>query len=152
MIRADRAEFEGYASVFGRVDLSGDRILPGAFGGKLIPAQISQVRMLYQHQAEAPIGRWTDIREDHHGLFVRGELFLDTADGVRVHRLVKGGAIDGLSIGFKTAKANADRRGRVLAKVDLWEISIVTFPMSPTARILRTSEAGERLPRNLLAA
>ena len=152
MIGADRAEFDGYASVFGRVDLSGDKILPGAFGGKLIPARISRVRMLYQHQTEAPIGRWTDIREDHHGLFVRGELFLDTADGERVHRLVKGGAIDGLSIGFKTAKARAAPHGRALSKVELWEISVVTFPMSPTARIHRISEAGERLPRNLLAA
>ncbi len=147
-----RAEIDGYASVFGEVDLSGDRIEPGSFGGKLIPARVGQVKMLYQHQAEAPIGRWTDIREDRRGLYVRGEIFLDTDQGRNVHRLVEGGALDGLSIGFKTKRAKASSRGRTLTAVDLWEVSIVTFPMSPAARIIRVSPPGERLPRNLLAA
>lgn len=146
-----RAEFEGYAAVFGNVDLTGDRVVSGAFGGKLIPARIARTRMLYQHQAESPIGRWTDIREDRHGLFVRGEIFTDTEQGRETYALIAGGALDGLSIGFKTKKARPAPGGRTLLDVDLWEISVVTFPMSPEARITRIAAPGERLPRNLLA-
>lgn len=151
MIASSRAEIEGYAAVFGEADLSGDLIAPGAFGDRFIPARINAVRMLYQHKAEAPIGRWTELREDRRGLFVLGEIFLDTAQGREVHRLVSGGALDGLSIGFRTRKASPSHDGRILKDIDLWEISIVTFPMSPQARITRVSAPGERLPRNLLA-
>lgn len=152
MVAANRAEIEGYAAVFGVADMAGDRILPGAFGSQLIPASSRRVRMLYQHQAESPIGRWTDFQEDNRGLLVRGELFLDTARGHDVYRLLEGGAIDGLSIGFKTQRARAVPQGRRLLSIDLWEVSIVTFPMSPQARIRRISEPGQRLPRNLLSA
>ncbi|MCQ8184235.1 HK97 family phage prohead protease [Parvularcula maris] len=145
------AEIEGYAARFGEPDLTGDRIQPGAFSSKLIPADQAPVRMLYQHQSEAPIGRWTDIREDKSGLFVRGEIFLGTKLGRETHALLQGGALDGLSIGFKTKRAKPAPGGRSLLSIDLWEISIVTFPMSPRARITRVSKAGERLPRNLLA-
>ncbi|MEM7740058.1 MAG: HK97 family phage prohead protease [Pseudomonadota bacterium] len=153
MIPANRAEIEGYAAVFGQTDLTGDRILPGAFRPELIPTTDNQIRMLYQHKVEKPIGRWTDIREDSRGLLVRGQLFLDIKDGEQVYRLVRGGALDGLSIGFKTRRAKSTRQGgRMLMAIDLWEVSIVTFPMSPSARIARVSEAGERLPRNLLSS
>ncbi|NNU16988.1 HK97 family phage prohead protease [Parvularcula sp. ZS-1/3] len=152
MIAENRAEIEGYASLFGVADLTGDKVMPGAFGHQLIPAGRAPVRMLYQHQAEAPIGRWTTIKETQRGLFVRGELFLDTDGGREAHALVEGGALDGLSIGFKTRKARKRPGGRLLTDVDLWEISIVTFPMSPQARITRVGGPGQRLPRNLLAA
>ncbi|MEM1381292.1 MAG: HK97 family phage prohead protease [Pseudomonadota bacterium] len=152
MISPTRAEFEGYAALFNDADLTGDRIEPGAFRKELIPPKPGQIRMLYQHQAETPIGLWTDIREDHRGLFVRGQLFLDTDEGRTTHRLIHGGAIDGLSIGFKAKKARRTSVGRLLTRIDLWEISIVTFPMSPQARISRVSSAGERLPRNLLSS
>ena len=152
MISASRAESEGYAALFGQADLSGDIIAPGAFSSKLIPPDPGQVRMLYQHPAESPIGLWTDIKEDQRGLLVRGQLFLDTDQGRTTHRLIEGGALDGLSIGFKTIKARASQGGRVLTAIDLWEISVVTFPMSPSARILRHAEPGQRLPRNLLSS
>ncbi|MEO1042136.1 MAG: HK97 family phage prohead protease [Pseudomonadota bacterium] len=153
MIPANRAEIEGYAAVFGQTDLTGDRILPGAFRPDLIPAAACPIRMLYQHKVEKPIGRWTELREDSTGLLVRGHLFLDVDDGAQVYRLVRGGALDGLSIGFKTRRAKSTRQGgRMLMAIDLWEVSIVTFPMSPSARIARVSEAGERLPRNLLSS
>lgn len=145
-----RAEIEGYAARFGQRDLCGDSIAPGAFLRTLIPAPASPVRMLYQHQAETPIGCWTDIREDGRGLLVRGEIFLDTDQGRTAHRLIRGGALDGLSIGFRSKKARTTRNGRLLTEIDLWEVSIVTFPMSPGARIVRVSEPGQRLPRNLL--
>ena len=153
MIAENRAEIEGYAAVFGKTDLTGDEIHPGAFCNRLIPVDPTSIRMLYQHKAETPIGRWTEIREDGRGLLVRGHLFLDIADGERVYRLIKGGALDGLSIGFKTRRArNARCGGRMLMSIELWEVSIVTFPMSPLARITRVSDAGERLPRNLLSS
>ena len=151
MIADNRAEIEGYAAIFMKPDLTGDIIRPGAFSKQLIPAHGGQVRMLYQHQAETPIGLWTDIKEDKRGLFVRGEIFIDTEQGQEAHRLLAGGALDGLSNGFKTSLARASRGGRLLTDIDLWDISIVTFPMSPAARILRVSSAGERLPRNLLS-
>jgi HK97 family phage prohead protease len=149
-MNADTAEIEGFAARYGEVDLCGDTVVEGAFRRQLIPASAPPVRMLYQHQAEAPIGRWTDIREERGGLFVRGEIFLFTKLGRETHSLLEGGAIDGLSIGFKTKRAEPAKAGRRLLDVDLWEISIVTFPMSPRARITRVSAPGERLPRNLL--
>lgn len=152
MIAETRAEFEGYAARFGEPDLSGDVIIRGAFRKELVPPNRARIRMLYQHQAEAPLGRWTQISEDGTGLFVRGELFLDHQKGRDIYGLVAGGALDGLSIGFRSRKATASRRGRLLTDIDLWEISIVTFPMSPAARITRIGAPGQRLPRNLLAS
>lgn len=152
MIGEARAEIEGYAALFSEADLTGDRIARGAFLSKLIPANPSRIKMLYQHQAETPIGLWTDIREDSHGLYVRGTIFLDTDEGRRAHTLMQGGALDGLSIGFRTRKARPLRRGRLLTSVDLWEVSVVTFPMSPKARVTRVSPPGQRLPRNLLSS
>jgi HK97 family phage prohead protease len=152
MIAPNRAEFEGYGAVFGEADLTGDVIVPGAFSRRLIPAARGRIRMLYQHRSETVIGRWTDIREDQRGLLVRGEIFLDTGAGRDVHALLEGGAVDGLSIGFRTRKAKRNRGVRMLTDIDLWEVSVVTFPMAPSARITRVAPPGERLPRNLLSA
>ncbi|WOI54802.1 HK97 family phage prohead protease [Parvularcula sp. LCG005] len=155
---ASLVEIEGYAAIFGSVDLSGDIVMPGAFSSvtrlskNLIPDPASRVMMLYQHAVDQPIGRWTEMREDHHGLFVRGHLFADTARGGDLYHLLRRGAIDGLSIGFKPERVRRNRAGqRELHKVALWEVSIVTFPMAPQARITRVSAPGERLPRNLLS-
>lgn len=139
-----RAVIEGYASVFGVPDLSGDVVRRGAFGG-LIPARVGRVRMLAQHAAEAPVGRWVRMEEDAHGLKVRGEVFTDTSAGRDLHRLLRGGALDGLSIGFKPVRARRTRTGREILEADLWEVSIVTFPMAPGARIhLVGDEVGAR--------
>lgn len=132
-----RAVIEGYAAVFGEPDLSGDVIRPGAFAKNLIPARLARVRMLHQHAAQEPVGRWTGAKEDERGLFVRGEVFTDTSLGADLFRLLKGGAIDGLSIGFKPLRAARTAGGREIREVDLWEVSIVTFPMAPEARITR---------------
>ena len=152
-----RAVIEGYAALFGVPDLSGDVVRPGAFSKqdasaakKLIPVPPHRVKMLHQHAAEAPVGRWTEIREDARGLFVRGEIFTDTGAGADLHRLLAGGALDGLSIGFKPVRAVRTKTGRELKEVDLWEVSIVTFPMAPGARITKVGRA-QRPPRNLLS-
>ncbi|QIB35091.1 HK97 family phage prohead protease [Ancylobacter pratisalsi] len=129
--------FEGYAALFGRVDLGRDLILPGAFTRSLGERGVSGVRMLFQHDPAEPIGVWTSIREDGVGLQVRGRLTLDVARAREVLALMHAGAIDGLSIGFRAVEGRTDPRSRVrrLVRIDLWEISVVTFPMQPDARI-----------------
>ncbi len=135
--------FSGYASLFGEVDLGRDVIEPGAFSRSLARRGASDVRMLFQHDPDQPIGRWTTIREDRRGLMVEGRLALTVARAREVHDLMKAGALDGLSIGFRTEKARTDRRAglrRILA-ADLWEISVVTFPMLPGARVTAVKAA-----------
>lgn len=94
--------------------------------------------MLYQHAADRPVGLWRGMREDDHGLFVEGDILLTTSAGRDLAALIAGGAIDGLSIGFRPGRARRLKSGeRELLSVDLWEISIVSFPMAPGARIIR---------------
>lgn len=129
--------FEGYASLFNRKDQGADIVLPGAFRDTLRERGASGVRMLYQHNPAEPIGVWEMLVEDERGLLARGRLMADVSRGREVLALMRAGAIDGLSIGFKTIRARRDRvrGGRLIEKVDLWEISVVTFPMLPDARI-----------------
>jgi HK97 family phage prohead protease len=129
--------FAGYASVFGAVDSTGDVIMPGAFAGSLQKRGVSSVKMLWQHQATEPIGVWTRIVEDRRGLKVEGQLDLSVARARETLSLIRSGAVDGLSIGFKTKRATLDKQNglRKLLEVDLWEISIVTFPALELARI-----------------
>ncbi|MEM7429479.1 MAG: HK97 family phage prohead protease [Pseudomonadota bacterium] len=129
--------FEGYASIFGRPDLAGDVVLAGAFGRALRGRSASTVRMLFQHDPLRPVGVWQEIKEDTRGLFVRGVLLPEVQQSRELGSLLCAGAVDGLSIGFKTRRARQDRRSglRQLIEVDLWEISIVTFPMLPEARV-----------------
>ena len=128
---------EGYACLFERVDLGRDVIARGAFAHSLAQRGVGGVRLLYQHDPAEPIGVWHEIREDALGLYVRGELALDVKRAREVMNLVRVGALDGLSIGFKAVSARTDPRSRVrrIARIDLWEVSIVTFPMQPDARI-----------------
>ena len=93
--------------------------------------------MLWQHNAAEPIGVWLSIEEDLRGLKVRGRLNLDIAKAREVYSLMREGSVDGLSIGFRAQKAVRDRKNglRRLEKLDLWEISVVTFPMLPQARV-----------------
>src|SRR5436305_9749713 len=101
-------EFEGYASLFGVADGAGDVVAPGAFAKSLRTRGIERIRMLYQHFAHEPIGVWEDIREDARGLYVRGRLTTDIERGRDVLALLKDGALNGLSIGFKTHRARRD--------------------------------------------
>lgn len=134
---ADDGVFEGYASLFGRQDLGRDIVMPGAFRETLAARGANGVRMLFQHNPAEPIGIWEVLSEDSKGLFARGRLMPTVARAREILSLMRAGAIDGLSIGFRTVKAHKDRtRGaRRIEKVDLWEISIVTFPLLPEARI-----------------
>ena len=134
--------FEGYASLFGLVDLGGDQMAPGAFIRSLQKRGARDVRMLWQHDPSLPIGSWVSIVEDGRGLKVKGRLNLAVARAREALALIREGAVDGLSIGFrvKTAKKSAGGGIRRLLEVDLWEISIVTFPMLPQARITQIKQ------------
>ena len=129
--------FSGYASLFGVPDLGGDVVEPGAFAASLARRGASSIRMLYQHDPAVPIGTWLDVREDARGLLVRGRLATGASKARDVHALMKNGALDGLSIGFRTIRDRRDPRTglRHVLEADLWEVSIVTFPMLPNARI-----------------
>lgn len=133
---------EGYASRFYQRDLNDDVVVPGAFRDSLIRTGPEGVRMLYQHKVEALVGVWDEVYEDANGLFVRGRVFDVTPEARMVCALIRAGVIDGLSIGFRTEKSRFDETGRlrVLAGVALWEVSLVTFPMLPTARFRMVSE------------
>ena len=129
--------FEGYASLFGVADLGRDIVLPGAFRKTLARRDARHIKMLWQHKASEPIGTWLNVKEDSRGLHVIGRLNLDVSRAREVHSLMKEGAVDGLSIGFRAARALRDKSSglRRLAEIDLWEISLVTFPMLPQARV-----------------
>ncbi|MBX9738940.1 MAG: HK97 family phage prohead protease [Beijerinckiaceae bacterium] len=129
--------FEGYASLFGVVDLGGDEVMPGAFRNSLARRGAGAVRMLWQHDPMAPIGAWLSIAEDARGLRVKGRLNLEVARAREALALLREGAVDGLSIGFRVTKSRKSRADGVrrLIELDLWEVSLVTFPMLPQARV-----------------
>ena len=132
-------EVEGHASVFWRRDLGDDVVARGAFAESLARTGAGGVKMLHQHDAGEPVGVWDEVREDGRGLWVRGRITDETPRGRLVGALVRAGALDGLSIGFRAKRARGDESGRlrVLSEVELWEVSIVTFPMLPEARLRR---------------
>lgn len=142
---APDGRFEGYAALFGRVDLGRDLILPGAFAHSLAERGAGGVRLLFQHDPAEPIGTWLSLHEDSVGLYVKGQLTLDVARAREVLALMRAGAIDGLSIGFRAVEGRTDPRTRVrrLSRIDLWEVSVVTFPMQPDARIAAVKRAGD---------
>ncbi|MEQ1950718.1 HK97 family phage prohead protease [Mesorhizobium sp. CN2-181] len=139
--------FSGYASLFDAVDLGKDMVVRGAFARSIRERGAAGIRMLYQHDPAQPIGVWTELREDRRGLFVRGQLAKDVAKAREVLSLMQARALDGLSIGFRAVKASNDPATGVrrIVEADLWEISVVTFPMLPGARV-ETVKARGALP------
>jgi HK97 family phage prohead protease len=108
--------------------------------------------MLWQHDPREPIGTWDEVREDERGLYVRGHLLQSVARAREAAALIEAGAIDGLSIGFRTVRATKNDKGqRLLSELELWEVSLVTFPMLPQARLnqVRPEEAKAEILREL---
>ncbi|MFE3835577.1 HK97 family phage prohead protease [Pseudogemmobacter sonorensis] len=134
---------EGYASVFGLRDQGGDVVARGAYAASLarLAARAGRVKMLWQHDPAQPIGLWEEVREDATGLWVKGRLLTEVERGREAAALLEAGAIDGLSIGYRTLRAGRDGKGRrVLHELELWEVSLVTFPMLPEARVAGKSD------------
>lgn len=131
---SDEGYFSGYGSVFDVVDDWDDVIVRGAFAETL---QKKTPVMLWQHDSAEPIGVYERIREDEIGLWLEGRLLLDIEKGREAHILLKNRAIRGLSIGFLPLawewETRDNTRVRVLKDIDLWEVSLVTFPANPKA-------------------
>lgn len=149
-IKAENSEeeagvFTGYGSIFGNKDLGNDIVVEGAFAKSIAKRGAKGVKLLYQHRADEPIGVFDEILEDRKGLKVKGRLAMGTQRGREVYELMKMGALDGLSIGFRVDSKgyDYDERGkrRMLKEVDLMEISAVTFPMNPRARVAQVKGA-----------
>lgn len=135
----DGSEFgiiEGYGATFNGVDRVADTILPGAFA-KSIKAWASagkKVPMLWQHNPDKPIGVWDSLVEDDVGLKVKGQMVMSLANARDARSLIKAGALGGLSIGYEVVDKSIDKTGvRLLKRIDLWEISPVTFPADQRA-------------------
>ena len=139
----DGTVIEGYASLFGACDQGGDVVGKGAYAASLkaVAAEGRTIKMLWQHDPAQPIGVWDEVREDAKGLWVKGRLLPEVARGREAAELIAAGAIDGLSIGYRTVKATKNDKGqRVLTELELWEVSLVTFPMLPSARVAAKSD------------
>jgi HK97 family phage prohead protease len=128
---------EGYASLFGEIDQARDMVMRGAFATTLAARGINRIPMLFQHDPAEPVGVWLELTEDFRGLRARGRLIPEVARARELYALVSSGAVDGLSIGFRTVKGRIDPASRVrrIVDLDLWEISIVTFPLLAGARV-----------------
>lgn len=139
--------FEGYGSVFGVEDSYGDIVAPGAFKDSLAEhaEQGTLPALLWQHRSDQPIGVYEEMREDDRGLYVKGRLELETQGGKEAYALMKSGAINGLSIGFMAKKWEWDDDDGILTllEIDLWEVSIVTFPANGQARVSGTKSIEE---------
>ena len=142
----EEGTFEGYASVFENTDLGNDVIKTGAFKKSLRKRGYKGVKLLYQHKSDMPIGVFDSIKEDDNGLYVKGRLALKTTAGRDAYELLKMGALDAMSIGFRAnpQEISYDKRTqkRNIGEVDLLEISLVTFPMNPQA-LIRSVKANE---------
>lgn len=129
----------GYASKFDLLDRGGDIVKPGAFKASIADWKKRKAMppILWQHDPYSPIGIWTDMKEDDVGLLVTGQLLMDIPQAGICRTLIKAKAVRGLSIGYETLDSDYDRQTgvRLLKKVNLWEISPVTFPMLPEALI-----------------
>ena len=114
----DSGVVEGYGSVFGNEDSYGDVIVPGAFAASIAR---KTPKMLWQHDMAKPIGVWDEISEDGMGLRLRGRV-ANTSQGMEARELVKMGALDGLSIGFRTVGHRMEGNLRQLTEIDLGEV------------------------------
>ncbi len=135
----DDGTVEGYGSVFGVRDNYDDVIAKGAFDASLKDHKSAGTMpaMLWQHDSSQPIGIWTEMVEDSKGLRIKGQLALETVQGKEAHALLKMGALNGLSIGFMSKQWAYDKETdvRTLTQIDLWEVSLVTFPANEKARV-----------------
>ena len=141
----DSGSFEGYASIFGNKDLGNDVVMQGAFAKSIKYKKPKQIKLLYQHKTDEPIGVIDLIEDDNKGLKIKGRLALETQRGKETFELMKMGALDSMSIGYKLSPKGYSyddkNKKRELKEIDLMEVSLVTFPMNPKAKITRVKLA-----------
>ncbi|MCW8930889.1 MAG: HK97 family phage prohead protease [Gammaproteobacteria bacterium] len=126
--------FEGYGATFNNVDFGGDAIAQGAFSKSLMQSKV--VPVLYQHNTREPVGIFTELKEDSHGLFVKGKLPKeDSLVRDRIIPQMKIGSIAKMSIGYMVKDSEVKSGVRILKELELFEISLVTFPMNDRANI-----------------
>ena len=156
VVRLDAgATISGYASWFGVEDGGRDVVEPGAYCDCLarLSAEGRRVKMLWQHDPSQVIGVWDEVREDGRGLFVKGRLLPGVERAREAAELIEAGALDGLSIGYTVRRAGKDSQGRRLLKeLELWEVSLVTFPMLPSARVGAKADPLRDVARAIQAA
>lgn len=149
---SEEGTFEGYGSIFGNLDSYGEKVMPGAFAESLAKhrQEGSKPLMLWQHNPDEPIGVWDDLAEDGKGLKGTGRFVLETTRGREAYALLKAGALRGLSIGYREVEVEPDGNNRLLKKLDLKEISVVSFPANRRARVEAVkSERMEEFARRL---
>jgi len=131
--------FIGLGSVYGNIDEGSDIVAPGAFAQSLLDVgnKTRSIKMLWQHRSGEPIGTYPQLKDTPAGLECHGKIVTQTQRGAEAHELMKAGAIDGLSIGGFTRADSYDQKAgvRTITQFELWEISVVTFPMNGAARI-----------------
>lgn len=133
--------FEGYLSTFGNVDRGGDIVMPGAFRRTLAEQKLFEIKLLRDHDTTKIVGEWVELREDERGLYGKGQLFSGEDDHVPLARetytLLKRRALAAISIGYRTIKSVYDEKNsaRQLIDVDLWEGSLIPFPMNKLATV-----------------
>lgn len=155
-IDAVTGDFKGYGAVFGNIDSHGDVIAPGAFSETLaewaVKGRLPAMKLMHGTSLniftgdDLPIGKWNVMREDSQGLYVEGKLSsLDTDFGRRIHGLMKDGALDGLSIGYRVKKSTAGTNGakRKLDSIILQEVSLVDEPSNEKSRISQIKSISE---------
>ncbi|PTD16964.1 HK97 family phage prohead protease [Sphingomonas fennica] len=125
--------FAGYAAIFDRVDRGGDVVRAGAFR-RAVEAGPKGVPLLWQHDPARPIGRIDYLAEDGHGLRVIGRLSGRSPAAREAAARIGDGSVRGLSFGYRV-RGSAQRINRELLDLDLVEVSLVTFPMQPRARV-----------------
>ncbi len=136
---SEKGEIAGYGSVFNVKDRGGDVVEEGAFAKSIAEYKSGSksLPILWQHSPDEPIGVWKSIKEDSHGLYLEGQLAMKTVKGFEARELLEMKAITGLSIGYsiKDAEYDKQKEAYMLKELDLWEVSLVTFPMNQEARI-----------------
>ena len=145
----DDGTFEGYGSVFNNVDQGMDMVLKGAFRNCLKERGCEGIKMLFQHNSDEVMGIWTDIHEDSRGLYCKGKIAMQVPKAKDTYELMRMGAIDGLSIGYRALDYSWDKddeRLRYLKEVDVREVSVVTFPMNEAATVTGVKDSEGNLP------
>jgi HK97 family phage prohead protease len=130
----EAGEFEGYVATFNTIDSYGSVIVPGAFS-KTLEGRIEKIKLLWNHEQSTPIGKVIELREDETGLYIKGKLSLGVAKAAEVYELMKDGAINTMSFGFRAVKEKMVRGVRQITEVKLYEASPVVFAANEDAVI-----------------